>query len=70
MISQTKVFKGQSVLLEFVREGFFVQKYIWIVEFLVESVLQLFHALDDPRQITIPSQHNYDCVGFTLRMGR
>lgn len=40
-------------LLEFVREGFFVEEHVRITEFLVEPVLHLFHALNDPWQITI-----------------
>jgi hypothetical protein len=58
------------VLFEFVREGFLVQEYIGIAEFLVESVLHLLHTLEYTRQITVPGQHNYDSIGFAFSVGR
>ena len=42
------------VLLEILREFFFIQEDIRIVELLVKSVFHLLDAVQDPGEVTVP----------------
>lgn len=40
--------------LEVCRKRLLIQEDVWILEFLVEAVLHLFHAADNPVEVAVP----------------
>ena len=56
--------RNHGAPLELIRERLLIQKYPWIVEFLVELVLHFSYTADYAVQVRVPREHNERCVGL------
>lgn len=63
---------SKDARLELVRERFLIQKNPWILEFVIEPVLDSSDTMDSIVQVAVPGQHNHRGVGSPnlQRLGR